>query len=151
MQRVAARNLIVGLFVLAGLGAVAYLSFHVGGASLGGDQPLTVYAAFDEIGGLKERGQVQIAGVKVGEVRAITLDEDYRARVELALDPTLEYPIDTSASIMTAGILGDRFVSLEIGGDLDVLVENDEIGFTESALVFERLIGKLVHSLNLDK
>lgn len=151
MQRVAARNLIVGLFVLAGLGAVAYLSLHVGGARIGGVEPLVVYAAFDEIGGLKQRGQVQIAGVKVGEVRAITLDEDYRARVELALDPALEYPIDTSATIMTAGILGDRFVSLQIGGDLEMLRDGDEIGFTESALVFERLIGKLVQGLDLEK
>jgi len=151
MQRVAARNLIVGLFVLAGLGAVAYLSLRVGGARVGGPQPLVVYAAFEEIGGLKERAQVKIAGVKVGEVRAITLDEDYRARVEMTLDPSLEYPIDTSASIMTAGILGDRFVSLEIGGALEALADGDEIGFTESALVFERLIGKLVHGLDLEK
>lgn len=149
MSRSSTRDLLVGLFVLAGLGAIAYLSFSVAGFGRNANGGLLVYAAFDQTGGLKPRAPVEIAGVKVGQVSAITLDKNFRARVELNLDPSLQLPTDTTASIMTAGILGDRFVSLQLGGDDQVLGPGDEISFTESAVLLERLIGKLVHNTNV--
>ena len=139
------RDLLVGLFVLAGLGAVGYLSLSVGGLSHGGPGGLKLFADFDEIGGLKPRAQVVISGVKVGQVAAIDLDQSYRARVTLDLDPHLALPVDTTASIMTSGILGDRYISLQVGGESEMLKPGDRISFTESAVILERLIGKLVY------
>jgi phospholipid/cholesterol/gamma-HCH transport system substrate-binding protein len=149
MSRSPARDFLVGLFVLAGLVAIAYLSVSVGGLSYEGPGGLTLYATFDQTGGLKPRAPVEIAGVKVGQVKAITLDRDFRARVELDLDAKLALPDDTSASIMTAGILGDRYVSVQVGGDEKLLKSGDQIAFTESALLLERLIGKLIHNVNI--
>ena len=146
MTRAPLRDLLVGLFVLAGLGAIAYLSLSVGGVTLRRAGGLILFADFDEIGGLKPRAQVVISGVKVGQVASIALDENYRARVQLALDERLKLPIDTSASIMTSGLLGDRYVSLQLGGEQEVLKPGDQITMTESAVVLERLIGKLVYS-----
>jgi phospholipid/cholesterol/gamma-HCH transport system substrate-binding protein len=140
------RDFLVGCFVLAGLAAVAYLSFQVGGLSWKGPGGLGLVANFDEIGGLKPRAQVVIAGVKVGQVRSITLDRDYRARVDLDVDAGLKLPVDTTASIMTSGLLGDRYVSLQLGGEQDLLKPGDKITFTESAVVLERVLGKLVYS-----
>jgi len=151
MSRAPVRDFLVGLFVLAGLGAVAYLSFSVGGLSYSGPGGLTLFADFDEIGGLKPRAQVVISGVKVGQVAAIDLDKSYRARVKLDLDQRLKLPVDTSASIMTAGLLGDRYVSLQIGGEQEGLKAGDQITFTESAVVLERLIGKFVYSADRGK
>ena len=145
MSRSPLRDLLVGMFVLAGLGAIAYLSLSVGGLSARVPGGLTVFADFDEIGGLKPRAQVVISGVKVGQVASIALDESYRARVKLDLDERLKLPVDTSASIMTSGLLGDRYVSLQLGGETDVLKPGDRIAMTESAVVLERLIGKLVY------
>ncbi len=145
MTRAPLRDLLVGLFVLAGLGAIAYLSLSVGGLSARGPGGLTVFADFDEMGGLKPRAQVVISGVKVGQVASIALDDNYRARVKMDLDARLKLPIDTSASIVTSGLLGDRYVSLQLGGEPETLKPGDRIAMTESAVVLERLIGKLVY------
>ncbi len=142
------RDLIVGVFVLAGLTAVAYLSLTVGGVSYGGPEGMTLYASFDEIGGLKPRAPVVISGVKVGQVTDIELSEQFRAKATLEVDPDLEIPIDSSVSIVTSGLLGDRYLSLQMGGELDVLVNGDEITFSESAVLLERLIGKFVYNSN---
>lgn len=141
------RDLLVGIFVMLGLGAVAYLSLSVGGATLRRSGGLTLVAGFDELGGLKPRAPVVIAGVKVGQVRAIDLGPDYRARVTLDLEPGLELPTDTTASIVTAGLLGDRYVSLQLGGETQMLKNGDTLSFTESAVLLERLLGKLVHNV----
>ena len=145
MTRAPLRDLLVGIFVLAGLGAVAYLSLSVGGLSARGPGGLTLFADFDEIGGLKPRAQVVISGVKVGQVESIALDDNYRARVKLDLDARLKLPVDSSASIMTSGLLGDRYISLQLGGEPENLKSGDRIAMTESAVVLERLIGKLVY------
>ena len=149
MQSTSGRDLAVGIFVLGGLLAVAYLSIQVGGLSYAGPGGLTLVARFDEIGGLSPRAPVAISGVKVGQVTAITLDDDLRAEVRLDLDASLELPIDTSASIRTSGLLGDQFITLEPGGELDLLADGDEIDFTYSALNLEKLIGTLVHETDI--
>ncbi len=147
MSRSPGRDLLVGLFVLLGVGAIAYLSLAVGGVSLNRRGGLTLIASFDELGGLKPRAPVVIAGVKVGQVRSTELGDDYRARVTLDLDPSLKLPADTSASIVTAGLLGDRYISLQPGGDPQELPNGGTIAFTESAVLLERLLGKLVHNV----
>jgi phospholipid/cholesterol/gamma-HCH transport system substrate-binding protein len=149
MNSTSGRDLAVGLFVLAGLLAVAYLSVQVGGLSYKGPGGLELVARFDEIGGLTERAPVVISGVKVGQVVGIGLDENLRAKVRIDLDRSLELPVDTSASIRTAGLLGDQFIALEPGGESELLKSGEEISFTESALNLEKLIGALVHDADL--
>ena len=83
--------------------------------------------------------------------RVFTLDNDFRARVGLDLRADLQLPTDTSASIMTSGLLGDQYISLQLGGEEKMLKPGDEISLTESALSLERLIGKLVHSTDVEK
>jgi phospholipid/cholesterol/gamma-HCH transport system substrate-binding protein len=151
VNRSPGRDLLVGLFVLAGLAAIAYLSFAVGGLTFNGTGGLTIAADFDEIAGLKPRAQVVISGVKVGQVVSIVLDDDARARVTMDLDQSLKLPSDTSASIVTAGLLGDRYISLQLGGDDTMLKSGDKITFTESAVILERLIGKFVHNSDVKK
>jgi phospholipid/cholesterol/gamma-HCH transport system substrate-binding protein len=144
------RDLVAGLFVLVGIAAVAVLAFRVGANPLLDRGGLRIYAIFDQTGGLKPRAPVEIAGVKVGQVSDITLNQDFRARVGLDLRDGLLLPVDTSASIVTAGVLGDRYVSLQLGGDDRMLAPGDEISFTESAVILERLIGKLVHNAGVN-
>ncbi len=143
------RDLIVGAFVAVGVAAIADLSIQVGGVSYTGPGGLEVVASFDDLGGLTARAPVVISGVKVGQVTEIELDDNLRARVRLDLRPDLELSIDTSASIRTAGLLGNQFVSLEPGGEIDILVSGDEIDFTESALNLEKLIGTFMHDSDI--
>jgi phospholipid/cholesterol/gamma-HCH transport system substrate-binding protein len=139
------RDFAVGLFVLAGLAAVAYLSANLGGLSYQGEGGFPVVAVFDDVGGLSQRSPVKISGVKVGQVESIELDEDLRARVALDLDPQLELPVDSSAAIRTAGLLGDQFVSLEPGAEDELLEAGGTLTYTESALSLDKLVGRLVH------
>ena len=144
------RDLVAGFFVILGIAAVAFLSFRVAGDTSTPTGSFRLYATFDQTGGLKRRAPVEIAGVKVGQVSSIDLAPDFRARAALDLIPGLELPIDTTASIVTAGLLGDRYISLQVGGDPILLKSGEEIAFTESAVILERLIGKLVHNADVD-
>ena len=147
MAKQRGRDLAVGSFVFLGLVALAYLSLSVGAVA---DTPggLRLYAVFDQVADLKPRAPVDIAGVKVGQVVAVDLNDDYRARVELDVDRNLKLPIDSSAAIVTAGLLGDRYIAIELGAEDQNLVDGEEIAYTESAVVLERLIGKVVHNFN---
>ena len=147
MQSSPSRDLAVGLFVLIGLLAIGYLSLRVGGLQTNGG--LVLYASFGQIGGLAERAPVVISGVKVGRVTGIELSPDMRARVTLDVDSKLKLPVDTSASIRTAGLLGDQFIELEPGAEDQLLASGGEIGLTESALSIEKLVGSLVHNADL--
>jgi len=147
MRESATRELWVGLFVLVGLAALAWLSFSVGGVESLRSGGLQLIATFDEIGGLKQRAQVVIGGVRVGQVKKIELSDDFRARVTLDVDDKLQLPADTSASILTAGVLGDQYIALEPGGDPETLQSGEQIQFTQSAVILERLIGKLIQNL----
>lgn len=145
MQSSSTRDLAVGAFVLLGLLAITYLSLQVGGLALTSRGGLVLFATFDDIGGLTSRSPVRIAGVKVGRVEAIELDEDLRARVRMDLDPALALSIDTAAAIRTAGLLGDQFVALEPGAEDATLRSGEEFSFTESAWNVDALVGALVH------
>jgi len=150
MQPSPVRDLTVGLFVALGLATIAYLSIQVGGVSYVGRGGLVLHATFDEVGGLKPRAPVAVAGVTVGQVREVALDELLRARVTLEVDADLELPVDSSAGIRTQGLLGDQFVALEPGGEDALLKSGEEIEFTESALSIERLIGRFVQDSGID-
>lgn len=150
MNVTATRDFVTGLFVLAGLVALAWLSFSVGGVTYKGDGGLPVFAVFDQVAGLTSKAPVEIAGVRVGQVRSITLDETFRARVDLELDSSLRLPVDSSAAVVTAGILGDRYIQLTPGAEDQVLVSGEQIPYTESALILERLIGKFLVNVGDD-
>ncbi len=149
MQRSPVRDLIVGLFVLIGLASIGYLSIQVGGLYYSGPSGFKLIATFDEVGDLKPRAAVVIAGVKVGQVVSIELDSILRARCELDIDPSLGLDVETSAAIMTAGLLGEKFVALEPGGADEMLESGEEIGRTVSALSIENLVGKFVNNAGL--
>lgn len=145
MQSNATRDLVVGLFVLLGLLALAYLSLQVGGIELSQGEKIVLEATFDDVGGLSARAPVRVAGVKIGQVSGIDLDEDLRATVSLEVDADVGLSIDSSAAIRTAGLLGDQFIAVELGAEDDVLVDGEAFQFTESALSIEKLVGQLVH------
>src|SRR5438477_12892256 len=137
-----------GAFVPAGFVALMVLALKVG--NLGAERAAETYkveARFDNIGGLKVRGPVRSAGVLVGRVSDIHFDnEKFQARVALALDQRYKWPKDTSASILTSGLLGETYVGLEAGGDDKNLAANDRITITQSAVVLEKLIGQFLFS-----
>ena len=109
------------------------------------DKGYKISATFSNIGSLKVRAPVTLAGVRIGRVTAITIDqESFDAVVELTVNPTYELPSDTGASILTAGLLGEQYIALEPGGMPDTLSEGDQIELTQSALVLERLIGQFL-------
>jgi phospholipid/cholesterol/gamma-HCH transport system substrate-binding protein len=145
MQSSRGRDLGVGLFVIVGLLALAYLSLQVGGLSYKGKGGMRLVATFEEIGGLKARAPVRVSGVTVGQVESIQLADDLRANVILNVDPGLELSADTAAAIRTQGLLGDQFVALEPGGEEDLLQAGDAVAFTQGALNLEKLIGTFVH------
>ena len=137
-----------GAFVTAGFAALLVLALKVG--NLGAEHANQVYrveARFDNIGGLKVRAPVRSAGVLVGRVADIRFDnERFQANVTLALDKRYTFPKDTSASILTSGLLGETYVGLEAGGDEKQLAAGDRITITQSAVVLEHLIGQLLFS-----
>ena len=145
----------VGLFLLAGLLALLLLALRVSGLTVGSaNDTYKVYAHFENIAGLTVRAKVTMAGVTIGKVTAIDLDRDsYTGRVTLALDDSVDnLPIDSTASILTAGLLGEKYVGISVGGDEEVLADGATIYDTQSSLVLEDLIGKfLLNSVNKDE
>ena len=135
-----------GAFVTAGFVALLVLALKVG--NLGAERAAETYrveAKFDNIGGLKVRGPVRSAGVLVGRVEEIHFDnEKFQASVTLSLDKRYAFPKDTSASILTSGLLGETYIGLEAGGDDKKLANGDRITLTQSAVVLERLIGQFL-------
>lgn len=135
-------EIIVGLFILAGAGALLFLALQVSGLSLksAGDT-YTVYAYFNDAGGLSARGRVSLAGVTVGRIREVTLDQEtFQARVALDIDASVEIPADSSAIIRTSGLLGEQYIDISVGGDMESLAQGDTFYETQSALNIERLI-----------
>ena len=137
----------VGVFAVAGMAALFMLAMKVSNiATLTGDSGYTVTARFDNIGGLKVRSPVSMAGVRVGRVAEIGFDnQTYEAVVTMQIDRQFDsLPKDTSASILTSGVLGENYVGLEAGARQTFLQDGDEIRITQSALVLENLIGQFL-------
>ncbi|OOZ37416.1 outer membrane lipid asymmetry maintenance protein MlaD [Solemya velesiana gill symbiont] len=142
-------ELLVGVFMAAGLVALFFLAMQVGNlsASTNGEGYL-VTARFDNIGSLKEKAPVTMAGVRVGRVSAIGFDQaTYEAVVTLSIDPKyVTIPDDTFAKIFTAGLLGEQYVGLDPGGSEEYLKHGDQLALTQSALVLEEIIGQFLFS-----
>jgi phospholipid/cholesterol/gamma-HCH transport system substrate-binding protein len=140
-------DLWVGLFVIAGIGALLFLALKVGSMNtVKTADSYEVVARFDNVGGLKPRAPVKSAGVVVGRVSDIRFDnETYEAAVTLRIDKRYAFPMDTSAAIMTSGLLGEQYIGLEAGGDEQSLKDKDRISLTQSAVVLENLIGQFIY------
>jgi phospholipid/cholesterol/gamma-HCH transport system substrate-binding protein len=138
----------VGVFVLLGLLAIVFLALKAANlASFRVGSTYAVTAKFDNIGGLKVRAPVKSAGVTVGRVTAIALDaKSYQGAVTMELEQGIEFPADTSAKILTSGLLGDQYIGLEPGGSEQNLKPGDAIKMTQSAVVLENLIGQFLYN-----
>lgn len=138
----------VGLFVLLGAVALMFLALKAGNmSSFSFEKTYTVLSRFDNIGGLKPRAPVKSAGVVVGRVGDISFDDqDFRALVTLQLQERYKFPKDSSAKILTSGLLGEQYVGLEPGGDEVNLAAGDQIKMTQSAIVLENLISQFIYS-----
>ena len=139
---------LVGVFVLLGLIAVAFLALKAANlASFSTGPTYAITARFDNIGGLKVRAPVKSAGVTVGRVTGIALDpQSYQGRVTMELDASVRFPADTSAKILTSGLLGDQYIGLEPGGSDKNLEAGSQIRMTQSAVVLENLIGQFLYN-----
>ena len=138
----------VGLFVLIGAAALLFLALKAGNLlSLNFGPTYDVTAQFDNIGGLKSGAPVKSAGVVVGRVAGIQFNnQTFQAKVTLALDQRYQFPTDTSAKILTSGLLGDQYLSLDPGASLKNLQNGGVIQNTQSAVVLENLIGQFLYN-----
>ncbi|MCC7486819.1 MAG: outer membrane lipid asymmetry maintenance protein MlaD [Burkholderiales bacterium] len=142
-------DLWVGVFVVAGILALMFLALRVGNASetYNVRETYELVASFDNIGGLKRRAPVKSAGVVVGRVSDIQFDnEKFVARVTMTIDRRYRFPRDTTASILTSGLLGEQYIGLEGGGDEKMLGNGESFKLTQSAVVLEKLIGQFLYN-----
>ena len=142
----------VGLFVLIGGAAVLFLALKAGNLlSLNFDETYPVAATFDNIGGLKSRAAVKSAGVVVGRVESISFDDKtFQAKVAMQLQKKFAFPKDSSAKILTAGLLGEQYIGMEPGASEKSLVAGDVITQTQSAVVLENLISQFLFNKAAD-
>jgi len=145
-------DLWVGLFVLIGAVAILFLALKAGNLlSLSLSETYAVSARFDNIGGLKVRAPVKSAGVVVGRVAAISFDDKtYQARVDLEMDKRFTFPKDSSAKILTSGLLGEQYIGVEPGAEEKLLAAGDTIRMTQSAVVLENLISQFLYNKAAD-
>jgi phospholipid/cholesterol/gamma-HCH transport system substrate-binding protein len=146
-------EVLVGLFVVLGALAMVFLALKAAnlGSFSGGGDAYALQARFDNIGGLKARAPVRSAGVTVGRVASISLDpKTYQGVVTLEISKGIDFPKDSSAKILTAGLLGDQYIGIEPGADDKNLASGDVIKQTQSAIVLENLIGQFLFSKAAD-
>lgn len=137
-------ELLVGLFVIAGIAALAYLTIKLGSGALVGSDSYPLEARFANAGGLNKGSSVLLAGVFVGRVEDVSLDvSDYSAIVSMRILSHVKLPTDTMASIKTTGLIGDKYIALAPGADEAYLSDGSRITMTESAVDLESLIGKM--------
>ncbi len=144
----------VGAFLLAGIFALVLLALRVSGLSISTEaHSYRLYAEFDNIGSLTKRAKVAMGGVTIGRVVAVELNKKtYMARVVMDIDANVDnIPVDSSAAILTAGLLGEKFVGISIGGANEYLQDDETVDDTQSAIVLEEMIGKfLLGAVNKD-
>ncbi len=145
-------EILVGLFVLLGMAGLLFVALKAANlTSFSNGETYALTARFDNIGGLKPRAPVRSAGVVVGRVKSISLDpKTFQGVVMLELQQGYQFPKDSSAKILTAGLLGDQYIGLEAGGDEKNLVAGDTIKQTQSAVVLENLISQFLFSKAAD-
>ncbi len=137
----------VGLFMLAGIISLTVLALNVSGLTLSsGQETYTLYAAFENIGGLTKRSKVTVAGVTIGRVTDITLDKNrFAGVVEMEIQAEYnEFTTDSTAAILTAGLLGEKYIGIVPGADEEFLKDGEVINDTQSAIVLEELIGRFL-------
>ena len=134
-------ELTAGIFVLAGVVCLGYLSVTLGGLQVGGGQGYNVSATFSDVGGLRAGTEVVIAGVKVGRVTRVRL-KDYAAKVRMRIQPDVKLPRDSIASVRTEGLIGQRYVSISPGAARDYVKPGGNIRQTEPAVNLRSLISK---------
>ena len=142
-------DLWVGVFVVAGVVALLFLAMRVGnaGETYNVRQTYQIVGRFDNIGGLKKRAPVKSAGVVVGRVADIQFDNQaFAAKVTMNIGQEFKFPKDTTASILTAGLLGEQYIGLEGGGDEKMLQNGESLKLTQSAVVLEKLIGQFLYN-----
>lgn len=146
-------ELLVGIFVLLGIVAVAFLTIKLGSGSLVGGPTYLIEARFANAGGLHSGSSVLVAGVTVGRVEALRMDpEDFSAIATLRVLNDVQLPTDSMASIKTSGLIGDKYVALSAGAEEDVLEPGSRITMTESAVDLESLVSKMAFgTVNTDK
>lgn len=148
-------EILVGVFMLVGIAALSFLALQVSGLSVKtvNSDTYKISARFNNVAGLTSRAKVTIAGVTVGQVTAIKLDPvSVRALVEMSINKNVDYlTTDSIAAIKTAGVLGEQYISISVGGEADVLGEGDMITDTQSSMVLEDLIGKFMTNMSSDK
>ncbi len=133
----------MGIFIIIGLLSIAYLSVNLGDVSLFGSDQYKVTARFANVAGLKAGASVEIAGVGIGKVSKIDI-EDYEAVVDLMINPEIKLQEDVIASIRTQGIIGDKYIKINPGGAEEYIENNGEILETESAIELEELVSKYI-------
>jgi phospholipid/cholesterol/gamma-HCH transport system substrate-binding protein len=145
-------EVLVGLFVLLGIAALVFLALRAANlSSFNGADTYTLTAKFDNIGGLKVRSPVRSAGVVVGRVTSISLDpKSYQGVARLDIEKSVQFPTDSSARILTSGLLGDQYIGLEAGGDEKMFAPGDTIKSTQSAVVLESLISQFLFNKAAD-
>jgi len=148
-------ELMVGFFLLLGIGAILLLGIKVADSQLGGDSSsYRLVAKFDNIGGLKVRSAIKVGGVVVGRVAKISLDEDFSPNVTMDINTQYnQFPDSSSVAILTSGLLGEQFIGLTPGfidDETVILKEGDAIEDTRSAMVLEDLIGQFLYGSNDD-
>ncbi len=138
----------VGFFVIVGALALMFLALKAGNmSSLSFEKTYSIMTRFDNIGGLKPRAPIKSAGVVIGRVGDISFDDDeFRAQVMLQIEERYKFPKDSSAKILTSGLLGEQYISIEPGGDENNLANGDQITMTQSAMVLENLISQFIYS-----
>lgn len=153
MQHSSTQDTLVGLFVASGIIGLFFLAMQISNlSSFVEDEGYTVTARFQNAGGLKIKSPVSVAGVKIGQVRNIQLGEDHRAIVKIKIKNQYnKLPSDTTASIFTAGLLGEQYINLEPGGMDDYLKESSEIDITQSAIILEQALGQFLFKKSADK
>lgn len=149
MTRSRLSEILVGAFMAVGFVALFFLAMRVSNLSLAsGTEGYRLTAHFDNVGSLRVRAPVSMAGVRLGRVEAIDFDQEtYQAVVTVRIDDRYDQlPVDTFANIFTAGLLGEQYIGLEPGGSPEMLQDGDRIEFTQSALVLEQMIGQFLLS-----
>ncbi len=146
MQGTKLQDVLVGLFIASGIVALFFMALQISNLSgFSEEKTYTISAHFENLGGLKVKSPVSIAGVRIGRVTNIFVDkESYEAVVEMDIKTQYRLPDDTSASIFTAGLLGEQYIGLDPGGSEDMIEPDGVIDITQSAIVLEEMIGQFL-------
>ena len=146
MHNTKTQDTLVGLFVASGVAALFFMAMQISNlGSFNKKDVYTITARFENSGGLKAKSPVSVAGVRIGRVANISLDKDsFESVVKMHIESEIKLPDDTSASIFTAGLLGEQYISLEPGGSEDIIPPNGSIDIAQPAIVLEQLIGQLL-------